>query len=318
MDRKYFYNNEFEKIDTKDKAYILGLFYSDGFVTYNVKKYNYFSAIKIIKSDIRLLEIIVEKFPFFYIITENNAASLRCNKKKFCEDLINNGVLPKKSSVNKNNLRFPNINKEFYFDFIRGYFDGDGSIYFIKKNTNLKGFTITSNNYFLIKKIKELFMYNNCNLKLSYIRGGKSIINKREIIFNSLCFVIVVQNIKTIQNIKKLFYYQDCLCLERKKEIFFYNKIKEDRPLCNRCNSDNTWWLNKNKKNIFCKNCKRSSFIDKIYHSQNIVPKFCKYCNGTKIVKNGETKQRKTKIPISYIFLCKDCNKNQSIKILPL
>lgn len=34
---KYYYNNEFEDIDTENKAYILGLFYSDGFVIYNEK-----------------------------------------------------------------------------------------------------------------------------------------------------------------------------------------------------------------------------------------------------------------------------------------
>ena len=41
---KYYYNNEFENIDTPNKAYILGLFYADGFVTYNEEKYRYFSA----------------------------------------------------------------------------------------------------------------------------------------------------------------------------------------------------------------------------------------------------------------------------------
>lgn len=43
---KYFYNSELAKIDSPEKAYLLGLYYADGFVSYDSEKYSYFSGEK--------------------------------------------------------------------------------------------------------------------------------------------------------------------------------------------------------------------------------------------------------------------------------
>lgn len=258
---KYHYNNEFENIDTEDKAYILGLFYADGFVTYNEEKYNYFSGIKLHNQDVELLNKIKEKFDFFNIKIEDNHSILRCNQKKFCQDMIKNGVLPLKSSINKNNLKFPKLSSFLISHFIRGYFDGDGSIYFNKNNSkNSKGFTFTGDNYKFIKKIQEILYYEQIPMVLKYNRNSTSIIRGKEVEFNTLTFCLINQN-KTIIKKASLFLYKNAeLYIERKNIIFntWYEKIKTP---CPKCKSLNTSWQ---IKNIYlkCNNCKSYSKID--------------------------------------------------------
>jgi intein-encoded DNA endonuclease-like protein len=43
--------------------------------------------------------------------------------------LLSNGVYFRKSTENKELLEFPNIEEHLKSHFIRGYFDGDGSVY---------------------------------------------------------------------------------------------------------------------------------------------------------------------------------------------
>ena len=257
---KYYYNNEFENIDTENKAYILGLFYSDGFVTYNEEKYNYFSGIKLHIQDLEILNNIKETFNFFNIQLENNCAVLRCNQKKFCQDLIKNGVLPLKSSVNKNKLKFPKLNINLYSHFIRGFFDGDGSVYFMKTNSkNSKGFTFTGDNYFLIKKIQELLWYENIPMKLYYNKYSSSIIKGQKIEFTTLTFSLRVQN-KSIIKIASKYLYKNANLFIKRKETIFNTWYEIEKTKCPKCNSTKTSWQIKNKY-LKCNNCNSYSKI---------------------------------------------------------
>lgn len=56
------YNNELKNIDSPEKAYLLGLFYSDGCI-YS-KNCCYYASIVLHEDDKYLLKIIVSKFPF--------------------------------------------------------------------------------------------------------------------------------------------------------------------------------------------------------------------------------------------------------------
>lgn len=51
-------------------------------------------------------------------------------RQKLAEDLLKLGMKPRKSL----DLRFPDVPKEYLKDFIRGVFDGDGSVYFKTKS----------------------------------------------------------------------------------------------------------------------------------------------------------------------------------------
>lgn len=123
--------NFFEVIDTEQKAYILGFVYADGYISKN-----YF-GIKVSLKDVELLEKIKSELKSEHkigIYINNNGyskgneyASFILSNKKIVKDLLELGVKYNKSKI----LKFPDFNQvpeNLIRHFIRGYFDGDGSI----------------------------------------------------------------------------------------------------------------------------------------------------------------------------------------------
>lgn len=161
--RKYHLNeNYFDNIDTPNKAYVLGLMCADG-CNFPPKGTAFIS---LQESDRKLLEDIRNEIgsnqPLRIIdqsrrkennYSYNNMCTLNMYSKHICNSLTNLGVVQNKSLI----LEFPNIKKCYYSHFLRGYFDGDGSIYQNYKNENNKHIilTFTSTEQFC-KKIKEI------------------------------------------------------------------------------------------------------------------------------------------------------------------
>lgn len=130
--RKYKINeNYFDSIDTPNKAYILGLLYSDGCSSKNS------STIRLMlqERDKSILEKILVELEsthplHFHPLNEKNsnwqnAYSISITNKHISESLKKCGMIPNKSLV----LTFPEwLDKKLYSHFIRGYFDGDGHI----------------------------------------------------------------------------------------------------------------------------------------------------------------------------------------------
>ena len=126
--RPYNVNHDFFKGKSPEVAYILGFFFSDGSVLSNKKEI----SLHLHKQDFSILEHISEimknKRP---IKTYGNSSYLKINSKILANDLIASGCVPKKSLI----LEFPVIDKKILPHFVRGYFDGDGSIHFNRPNT---------------------------------------------------------------------------------------------------------------------------------------------------------------------------------------
>lgn len=161
--RKYkLHENYFDNIDTPNKAYVLGLMCADG-CNYPPKRTAFIS---LQESDREVLEKIKKELKSeqpLKIIDQSKIGDKRGNGYSYnnmctfyiysghiCHSLTNLGVVKNKSLV----LEFPNINEELYSHFIRGYFDGDGSIY-QNKNNNRITITFTSTENFC-KKLKEI------------------------------------------------------------------------------------------------------------------------------------------------------------------
>lgn len=149
MVRKYNVNEDyFDMIDTPNKAYILGFLYADGHneISKSTLTMSLQEEDKKILEDIRK-ELESEK-PLDYLDYSNknnfgysykNQYRLNVFSKHICESLEKIGMVSSKSLV----LQFPKISKELYSHFIRGYYDGDGSIYQQIKNENNHAVTIT-------------------------------------------------------------------------------------------------------------------------------------------------------------------------------
>lgn len=121
----------FREINTEESAYFLGFLYADGCVQMDDTRYQ--TTLKLKSND----QYILEKFrdimsPSSPIkITKNKNSPneysyFRINQKEVCEQLVSHGCMPNKSLI----LEFPKtVPKELIRHFLRGYSDGDGTIY---------------------------------------------------------------------------------------------------------------------------------------------------------------------------------------------
>lgn len=159
--RKYFFNFDFfEKIDNELSAYWLGFLYADGCIlSQNIYGEQEFK-IAINEKDLELLEKFKKDIKSTYPIrTDNSMVIQSLRSQKTVDDLKKLGCIENKSLI----LEFPTekqVPKEFLHHFIRGYFDGDGSISYYQKQENYKPqFTI---NFVGTKNfIEELYKFFN-------------------------------------------------------------------------------------------------------------------------------------------------------------
>lgn len=109
-------------------AYVFGLLCSDG----TVAKDKRYLGWHINKKDIKILKIIKRLMKSSHpIFIRGEYAQLRINSKRLGEKVSELGCTPRKAL----RLRFPSIPDKYLRHFVRGYFDGDGSISFNKPNT---------------------------------------------------------------------------------------------------------------------------------------------------------------------------------------
>ena len=163
--KKYSYNeNIFENIDNEEKAYWLGFLYADGYVRSD-KRCNELKLKLGVKDKEHLLKFKIfisdDEIPVVYEEYKNSKCyKVSINSKKIVNDLIKLGCINKKSLI----IKFPIIKDELKNHFIRGYFDGDGSISYSKKMVLLN--IISGSNIFLseISKVFESIGTKNSNL----------------------------------------------------------------------------------------------------------------------------------------------------------
>lgn len=144
MIRRYNINESFfDLINSEETAYFLGLLFADGCNDIKRKRF----LISLQENDIDILEqfkyYLSSTVPLEFIRSKNNRKNqyrLTICSKRISEQLSNLGCVGNKSLI----LLFP----QYLYDsiyirhFIRGYFDGDGSILgYIKKKKNTPTFT---------------------------------------------------------------------------------------------------------------------------------------------------------------------------------
>jgi hypothetical protein len=156
FNRKYFINhNFFEKIDTEEKSYFLGLLYADGCNHKN----STIVSLGLSEKDKNILEIfssfVQPEKPLLFRKSNNtkwsNSYVLVIQSRKISSDLEILGCISNKTHL----LNFPTENQVpdyLISHFIRGYFDGDGSI----NNGKRKHFSFVGTFNF-IQKLQILF-----------------------------------------------------------------------------------------------------------------------------------------------------------------
>lgn len=285
INKKYDVNELFfENIDTKEKAYFLGLMMSDGSV----------SDRSIIISLQEKDRSILEKFkktieytgPLALQVSKNidhqSTSILRIYSRELVKSLSTLGCGKGKTYT----LRFPNIKEEFYSHFIRGFFDGDGCI--IKKTSGYY-FSITGNKNFLLDLnniLSKCININPCKISRK---------NKSSELFGA------IQYSKNSDLLKiKDYIYKDCenLYIER-KYIKFFEIQERIIKTCKVCNKPH-------EAKGFCKTCYHREVVYKPLKKERII--LCKNINTEEIKTFKNINEAALYTKVKYAAIWKNLN----------
>lgn len=215
--RQYHIGNEdyFENIDTPAKAYILGFYYADGYLSPPRK-----IGIAIHQKDKALLEFIKKELDTNYKINdyESNTAygktkysRLLMFSDKMYADVQRHGFVEQKTNV----LTFPELRGDLIRFFILGYFDGDGSF---SKSGSDAGFTISflGTSEFLSGVLNYLFERG------LYKHPDEVLLSKRQ--DEHVVTSFSIGGVNNVNRIMSHFYQDAPFCLKRKYNRFLYVK----------------------------------------------------------------------------------------------
>lgn len=222
-DRKTYHCNEhyFDKIDNQDKAYILGLLWSDGCNQVDRGKV----TIQLQERDKQILEQIRDishnERPLWKSVLNDknpkwqNSIVLTWQSKNISQVLNDYGMVSRKSLI----LEFPSwMDKTLYPHFIRGYMDGDGSIYYSHDRKTFRASMVGTKMF--LNVIKEICEANGIKTSIYYN-------NKHS---NITCTLSTTSNCGTI-NFLNWIYEDASLKLQRKYDK--YQQALYDRNINN-------------------------------------------------------------------------------------
>lgn len=210
--RKYSFDEHyFDKIDTPNKAYILGLLYADGC---NYEKNNGI-RLELQEKDKDILEKINnelknEKPLKFYERSKlqkgvQDTYTIEIFNKHFADMLAEKGVVPRKSLI----LKFPEwLNPDFYSFFILGYMDGDGCI---SKDMSRASFQMISTMEFC-KSVAEIL--------IKELKIDKYNIYKRRTECENDVFILVICGFERVKKVLDWLYRDADLYMQRKYDIY--------------------------------------------------------------------------------------------------
>lgn len=216
LKNRYIINsNYFDDINTDEQAYILGFIYADGYV--GDEKHN---NIVITSKDKDIIEKISKAINYTGDIRitkpggyENSKEgySLNFSDKQIASVLRNKYNLQPNKSLILNEL--PNIKDELFGAFLRGYFDGDGSIG-IHKNKSYKNGKLYEYNQLCFTLIATELFINNLIKKLNI--KNYSISNSKTLEMKYL----KIKSKKELFYLYKIMYDNATISLNRKREIW--------------------------------------------------------------------------------------------------
>jgi intein-encoded DNA endonuclease-like protein len=141
----------FKIIDTEEKAYFLGIMYSDGSVFSN----QFYLKLKDEDVVVKFRNALKCSYPIKHNEFPYYNYTLQISSKEMCNDLIKLGCVPNKTKI----IKFPNIEPYLYKHFIRGFMDGDGCIR-VGKTKGKCVIDFTSASYTFLIQLQEIL----CNI----------------------------------------------------------------------------------------------------------------------------------------------------------
>ena len=199
--RKYHINQDYFKTWSHNMAYILGLWWADGCI-YRGKIFD----ITLHAKDKYILKRIAEELEYegnLQDYVDRQAYRLNFSCKVIYDDIVALGGKERKSLDNI----FPDIPDEYLADFIRGYFDGDGSVWFVQGGPRINTEFCSGSKAFLEELLKKLQKYIN-------VEGGSIHLA------NTSCYELVFGKRDSIKLASFMYDNNPDLFLKRKREKF--------------------------------------------------------------------------------------------------
>lgn len=203
--------------ENSNMAWLLGFLAADGSIEKdrNVIKLSLSSIDKEILEKIRK-EISLDSIVKDYVTSKGfEMSKLQWSSAQHKKDLARYSIVPAKTFILKPPYA---LDRKYWIDYIRGYWDGDGSITIYKKNYNSLAWQITSATKEVLEFIVDFFYeeYGIPKVKVHSFERG----------LNTL--YILQYSTSASKEIYNHLYTPDSLCLERKKKHFDEAiKIKE-------------------------------------------------------------------------------------------
>lgn len=207
--RIYTCNDDYFKTQSSNMAYILGLLASDG----NVAKAENQISIVLNARDAELLEKIRIEMqisrPIKTFVRSGGApeSKLSVFSSTMKKDLAHYSIVPAKTFI----LQPPELLKaEYYRDYIRGYFDGDGSIYINSNNSYGVNFSGASKS--IIAWIQRV-LAEQYNIICPTLEKIPKLSNDRD-------YYRITYYGKKVLALYKILYHDNTLYMKRKKDTF--------------------------------------------------------------------------------------------------
>lgn len=194
----------FKKIDTEEKAYWLGFLSADGCVHKGYVK------ISLQQKDYNHLE----KFKKF-LNFKGQIRTSTLQGKQYChisignqtlyEDLIKLGCCERKSLILKPCLAVP---EEYIFDYIRGYWDGDGGISYSKKGNRWQAYCTSTKEMldYFVEKMElntKPFLEHRCKETYRIHFSGRIVVYKKMSLLYDNATIFLDRKKQLFDNLKK-------------------------------------------------------------------------------------------------------------------
>lgn len=215
-------HNFFSNIDSELKAYLLGFFAADGHIEKRKDYDSYTLRISASIKDAHILMLfnnVITNGKSAISINKHNMASIAITSKQIGEDLLSLGFDNNKTKSWKN---LPNISENLFRHFIRGYFDGDGSIMLDTRKTGkrLSGFNRKLTFVCYSKDILEqISKKSDISFNYRINQGGSTMVKNRNATFEN-SWIAEVWKLEDLRKFYEYLYKDSKYFYLRKKQKF--------------------------------------------------------------------------------------------------
>lgn len=210
-------NWDFKSIETEEQAYITGLLFADGYISHKQ------IGLKLKKSDKKLIEKVKDYFSSEIAMQESPSNfGFVISSDIACKNLKHMG-----KGKSGDPLHIPQMNKSLIRHFIRGYFDGDGTVFICNgNNTRFFKSNICCVTTEILVEIQNQLQENciSCSINKENRKGKTMKVPEGTCTCSFDMYRLFIHKKSSIEKFYHYLYDNSNIWLERKRKVFEDNK----------------------------------------------------------------------------------------------